>query len=275
MDQAGTRKLIERNINRLAQVAARVTRRLPNHAKEEIYAAALLSAIEKNNFDPESRPGTPEASLSGWFAGVCKDARKAYFSREKRHHLMQQEITPTIDINTPESIVTADDLRRFASGLFISPKKCEVVRQIFDGASEREAAEVAGVRRSDVRKIKSQLRRQIEPGMVEYRVSHQRTQTSSSDNMGSGPESAIDYALTRVNNLTFPPDTAHKDCPPCLLCSWFDGMSMGAPRHSVSDPEVAKAIADTHQRKVEISVMVRAGDGWKSPAPHKSTKDTQ
>ncbi len=231
-----------------ARVAARVTRRLSRDFRDEIFAAAYIWARENyDDFDEARGEGSIESRLKYWFWGICRNARKK---------ILRQE-APLGNADALEELTSGDDPEANASRdeeiEALSPEERAIVTTLCDGASVRQAAKTHRVNVNKVKKLKRRVRTLL--GENRAAPVYRRASVGSSDDDTREP-APIDLALEHADNIARPRAHGTKNCPPCLVCLWWEGFRVGVEPHRCIEPEIAEAIRATHERKVEISA------GW-------------
>ncbi len=149
----------------------------------------------------------------------------------------------------------------------LSPEDTAIVASLRDGASVRQAAKAHKVNVNKIKKLKRRMWELLHnEGYAPAAV--RRVPAKNPDDVEHGELSPIDQALERMDATTRPRAHGTQDCPVCLLCCWYEGLSQGAEPHRCVEPEIAEAIRATHDRKKQIA------EGWQqADVPHVDRRD--
>lgn len=234
---------------RVSRKANRFVRHLQRHDREEVTAAAIAWCWENRH------KYSLTTTLDTWFVNAIRDAYKAWARGETRNAAEYMAEIPTGD--AIEASVAAQQAANVLVGS-LTPEYRQVARLEMQGHSRAEMME-RGLAKHTIDEARSRIKqlRRLLPDPSEYKIALSRQRYPDSDDLhyrGGNIDREIEA-------LDFPPSGA-KECPPCWRCMWFEGWLPGehkSVRMPIVEPEVAKAVADTETRKIDIAERVRYG----------------
>jgi hypothetical protein len=234
---------------RASKKANRLIRDLPKSAREDILSAALLWCWENR----ESYSLT--TSIETWFVNAVRNVYQSWRRGEIRN---ASELVN--DISTGDTTVAVVEAREAATKLVaaLTPDYRRVAELDARGYT-RAQMKAKGLAHYTIDSARARIKqlRWLLPDDHEYRRVVRTAPVVDSDDLATAPP-AIDREMEELE--TMPQHGA--DCPPCWLCMYFYGRLPGTHkrvRMTIHEPEVAKAVADTEVRKVQIAARVRAG----------------
>lgn len=231
------------------RLSKRPLRRLSRADAEDVLASAVLAAWEQHSsFDPK------RGNVSAWFGGFLHNALRA-------KHKSGKGIRPIEDYR--RQVAETDDTEKAAEMMQkmdsldaqLTAADKEALVLLGKGFTIRVVSDRLKLPRSAVRRLFHRIRG-LEISVSRWAHQSGATQPAIESDDAHAEQTEIDRELEK---LSFPPRHG-KECPPCILCAWWEGFrptNATLVQMEVADLEVREAQVATYFRKTEISARAR------------------
>lgn len=230
----------------------RILRGLSAEDKDEVIARAVLAAWEKRE-----ELDTDRGAVEVWFNFILRDARRNWaneYASAGEDLSSVQQLQFAVESANPETILEAEQESEEFFAKLDTPQR-SAVSMLAKGESVKQIEAATHVPRKRIGQLRRQIRRiGAQPQRVLPTERAPRGLAEDRDQRPARIDREIGAwlrgGLHRVTGL----------CRPCLACAWFDGFkNYSLYPHRIVDAEVAKAVADTLDRKLIIAKGLNSG----------------